>query len=406
MISAGAVTLLQFFESDSLQYLIPSFQRSYMWNEDAWESLWRDLLDTFEAGENQTHFFGIITTKAIDLELFVVKFHKYLLIDGQQRLITICILLAAIRDTASSSDKQIAQFVNNLLFVSTSLLGIKIPQPKLVPIKSDKDSFVQVMQGEITDQTQIVKAYNYFASKLQDRFQDNFDHYHLIKALLQKFVIVNILIPSGEDPYPIVSYVNSGSQTHWSRKSIVTQDSDELRFLETQLANYRRFSQDLELMTLIASGESEQTEFKESICLNPYTSKYEIKMRDPIIKAIAAFMNSNIGGTLLIGVADDGSINGINKEYALVDKSKANWDGYSLFVGNLLNSTLQIENPFSFFNVERRVIDKKDICYIRIQPASAPVYINKKLYVRTGNQSVELQGPDLIDYVRRRWSKS
>ena len=43
---------------------------------------------------------------------------------------------------------------------------------------------------------------------------------------------------------------------------------------------------------------------------------------------------------------------------------------------------------------------------MRITPADEPVYIDKRLYVRTFNQTVEMLGPDLVDYVARRFAKT
>jgi hypothetical protein len=64
---------------------------------------------------------------------------------------------------------------------------------------------------------------------------------------------------------------------------------------------------------------------------------------------------------------------------------------------------LSIENPFRFYSVELRTVQKRDVCVIKIAPATAPVYLDKHLFVRSGNQTIEMLGPDLVNYVNTRW---
>ena len=57
-----------------------------------------------------------------------------------------------------------------------------------------------------------------------------------------------------------------------------------------------------------------------------------------VIKTIAGFMNA-VGGTLLIGVADDGKVVGIEKDIKTLG-SKQSRDGFALWLTGLLDSTL------------------------------------------------------------------
>ena len=176
---------------------------------------------------------------------------------------------------------------------------------------------------------------------------------------------------------------------------------------EAAFEEYRRHAPDPEIMVLIAGGESARVEFKEAARRNPHTGKDAgQKMSDNIVKAVAGMMNRS-GGTLLIGVADDAPINAVDRgikgveiEYVIVNKSKANWDGYQLFLENLLKEKLSIANAFQFYQITPHPIVGKTICRVQIQPAPEPVYVDHKLYVRTGVQTAELKGPDLVAYVQ------
>jgi predicted HTH transcriptional regulator len=87
--------------------------------------------------------------------------------------------------------------------------------------------------------------------------------------------------------------------------------------------------------TLIASGEGDKIEFKASLH-HPYESqppdprkpkptRKEIEkiLRKSVTKTIAAFLNSE-GGTLLIGVADSGSVLGIEPDFEYLKQGKQN----------------------------------------------------------------------------------
>ncbi len=173
---------------------------------------------------------------------------------------------------------------------------------------------------------------------------------------------------------------------------------------DATLAEYRRLAPDPELISLINDGEGPQVEFKEAARRNPHTGRDGgQKISDNILKAVAGFMNSETGGTLLIGVADDGSVTGVEVEYDIVNKAKPTWDSYSLFLENLLRNSLSLANPFQYFRLFQHTQADKTICRIQVHPAPEPVYVNNKLYVRAGNQTAELQGPELVAYVKDRW---
>ena len=156
-----------------------------------------------------------------------------------------------------------------------------------------------------------------------------------------------------------------------------------------------------EVYALIASGESDNVEFKSTLRTNLQTGEKDKRMEKAVLKTIVAFLNSN-GGTLLEGVSDDGKILGTDEE------SFDNRDKMNLHVTNLLSS--QIGDEFIPFIRFRPVeFDDKTILRFTCKPTSSPVFLkdnNTELYfVRSGPSSIELTGIDLIKYVNNR-SKS
>jgi predicted transport protein len=79
------------------QFVIPVFQRDYTWQaEPQCSQLWRDVLRAAHTGGETGHFLGSIVYVATGDSL--AGFTRWLLIDGQQRLTTLTLLLAALRD--------------------------------------------------------------------------------------------------------------------------------------------------------------------------------------------------------------------------------------------------------------------------------------------------------------------
>jgi uncharacterized protein with ParB-like and HNH nuclease domain len=84
------------------QFLVPHYQRPYSWGEREWEVLWRDIVELAADDGAQPHFMGSIVTapgRAVPEGV-----EKRLLIDGQQRLTTLVVLLALIRQRAIAAD--------------------------------------------------------------------------------------------------------------------------------------------------------------------------------------------------------------------------------------------------------------------------------------------------------------
>src|SRR5215813_1134018 len=92
------------------RYVVPLYQRSYVWTrEDQWEPLWEDIERQGEAclaAENhvsrRSHFLGAIVLNVAKIVGSSVARSE--IIDGQQRLTTLQLFLAALRDYAHSTD--------------------------------------------------------------------------------------------------------------------------------------------------------------------------------------------------------------------------------------------------------------------------------------------------------------
>jgi len=123
-----------------------------------------------------------------------------------------------------------------------------------------------------------------------------------------------------------------------------------------------------------------------------------------VLKTLAGFLNSSIGGTLLIGVADDGEVIGLEKDYQTLKKS--NSDGFEQALMTVVSSSLGAD-LCSFVHVLFHVLDNKQVCRVIVSPANRPVFIDNgnapKFFVRTGGGTRELNIQEALDYVPGRW---
>jgi hypothetical protein len=170
------------------------------------------------------------------------------------------------------------------------------------------------------------------------------------------------------------------------------------------LEEFRKLTHAIDFQSILLAGENEKVEFKLVAFSDPWKQKPDDGMRKKIAEVVSAFMNSD-GGELFIGIDDDKVIKGIEGEYALANQSKKNWDGYSMALTDLLKTRIEIPNAHLYFQIEKEHVESKIICRVKVSPTPEPAYVEKKLMVRVGSKTQELQGPDLIDFVTKHFKK-
>jgi type III restriction enzyme len=159
------------------------------------------------------------------------------------------------------------------------------------------------------------------------------------------------------------------------------------------------------IQQLIARGESEALEFKSSVRWDMREDKANPLLEKVIVKTVAGFLNSAKGGTLLIGVADDGSVVGIAHDYKTLGK-KPNRDGFELHLTNLLLNAYG-KDAGALLQMRFHPLGPEEVCEVSIRPAARPVFVNEErgqaFYVRANNQTVPLSMEEMLNYCRVRW---
>jgi hypothetical protein len=150
---------------------------------------------------------------------------------------------------------------------------------------------------------------------------------------------------------------------------------------------------------LIAGGESEGVEFKSTLRTNLHTGQSDDKMQIAVLKTVAAFLNAG-GGTLLIGVADDGKVIGLTAD------GFPNEDKMSLHLVNLLRD--RIGDLFlPYVHPEFVQHEGGRVLSVRCERGPKPAFVKdgqaQRFCVRGANATIELAGPSVVEYSSQRF---
>lgn len=204
------------------QFFVPHYQRPYSWVLKQWQQIWEDLLSLVDErgasapeATKPTHFIGsMVTIPGVSVPQGVAK---YVLIDGQQRVTTLMILLAALRDLArEQGDTRRAEMVHNLYL--TNQYQERLEHYKLLPTQSDdpnnsdRAAFIRILspeEGPRVAEHRATAAYEFFSKKLR---QNSPAPDVLIEAVTTGFVIVSIVLDRDDNPYTIFESLNAKGQ--------------------------------------------------------------------------------------------------------------------------------------------------------------------------------------------------
>lgn len=164
--------------------------------------------------------------------------------------------------------------------------------------------------------------------------------------------------------------------------------------------------------------ESTHLEYKATLRTHDSDGAEFKPLETSVLKSIAAFQNSRDGGTLLIGVADDGTVSGLESDYlSLRSPERADKDDRDLFqlhLGNIASQALG-DAAVANMTVQIHVVDGRDLCRIHVRsspfPVDATVLVDRKgqlvkepgFYVRVGNATKKLSDVERQKYISGRW---
>lgn len=153
---------------------------------------------------------------------------------------------------------------------------------------------------------------------------------------------------------------------------------------------------------LIATGESNVVEFKETARFNAHTGTADKNLELAVVKSVAGFLNAG-GGVLLIGVHDEQRPVGLNGDYKTTGNKGP--DGYENWLVTKLEKELGKPAVASFVEITFDTFPEGDVCRIDVKPSDKPVYVgaDAEFYVRMGNSTRAYNPRDAVEYIHTRW---
>lgn len=180
--------------------VIPLYQRNYDWKESQCAQLFDDLLRMCDQ-DYATHFFGSIVSAEPGYT------DEVLIIDGQQRITTISLLLAALAN--ATHDGEIEAGEEFYEKITESYLWCRYPKrAKLVPIQKDRSAFEALLKGErgAYDHTSsVTRNYEY----LYDRIVQSGLSADSIFRAVERLHIIRIELERDDDAQLIFESLNS-----------------------------------------------------------------------------------------------------------------------------------------------------------------------------------------------------
>ena len=195
------------------QYVVPLFQRPYSWERGEWLTLWNDILETYLYDPPSGHFLGSIVAKS--LEATPGGAARFVVIDGQQRLTTLSILIAALRDKLSEAEPQDRERIDDLCLINRYESGEQ--RYKILPTQTDRDSFFGVIGNASGidsggEQPLVQRAYEFFWNSITRSTNDDGDPIEprdLEPLILDKLEFVSITLGDNDNEHRIFESLNA-----------------------------------------------------------------------------------------------------------------------------------------------------------------------------------------------------
>lgn len=260
------VTAVRQAFASAKQYVVPSYQRNYVWTlEEQWEPLWDDLMALTErvrAGSSQhAHFLGTIITRQLDAPSGYIN--PWSVVDGQQRLTTLLILIAAARvNFVQHGLVRYAAMLSRILANDKEERETEADKYKIKHKSSDYEGFRAIIDAglespstDVETDSRLGSCYDYFRTAVEmwikeldeDEVESHVRAFN--KALLDRLVVVDIRLLGDQNSHAIFEALNARGEplAEWEKtKSYILSlavredDPDGDRTYEKHLERYDR----------------------------------------------------------------------------------------------------------------------------------------------------------------------
>jgi predicted HTH transcriptional regulator len=150
---------------------------------------------------------------------------------------------------------------------------------------------------------------------------------------------------------------------------------------------------------LVDQGETTTVEFKSTLRTNLHTGEKDPRMELAVLKTLAAFVNAS-GGTLVIGIADDGEPVGIEADQF------ASEDKMYLHLVNLIKERMGAAHMM-YLHPRFDDYDGTRVLAVECLRGKSPVFVKdgklERFYIRTGAATTELTASQTQEFIKQRF---
>lgn len=236
------------------------------------------------------------------------------------------------------------------------------------------------------------------------RIDDTFKRHDFVYRRLNGETTVTVLTPE-EIRYPTFTGNAAASTDTDSQESDTSAANDapnpnaEDTETDSAASPTTTKAKRLSATDIIRAGESRTVEFKSSLRTNLHTGVSDPKIEHGVLKTLAAFLNTH-GGTLVIGVDDNGSPLGLELDrFASEDKMDQH-------LANLVRDRIGALHAF-YLHGTFEDYDGKRVLVIRCEPAKSPAYVRdgkaEYFFMRSGATTSEVPASQIHAYIKQRF---
>lgn len=199
-----------FSGSGSVHYVLPRFQRAYAWEKEQWQTLWDDVMEVQSSPDDTTeHFLGAmvaIEEKSIDMNILT-----YTLVDGQQRLLTLSLMLCALAEQVEDDEN----FRNHIRSYLENRFGKGQSRYKIWPTRhyGDREVWAALVDGAALPKgtrSRLPQAMAFFRRAIQRAVaRPGVTPRDLFSTLVSRLFLVFINLDREERPHYIFESLNA-----------------------------------------------------------------------------------------------------------------------------------------------------------------------------------------------------
>ena len=342
------------------QFVIPIYQRTYSWQIAQCKKLFYDILRISQDSNVPGHFIGSVVYFQESIHT-VSDVPKLLVIDGQQRLTTISLLIAAlaefVRDNQVDIDTNFTKLQNYYLLNAEEDSELRY---KLLLTRRDKDTLINIIKGiEPTGKYSIRVTENFKFFKEQINVQNAASVYN---GILRLFIVDVALEKDKDNPQLIFESLNS--------TGLDLSQADLIR-------NYILMGQEIKLQTELY--EKYWFPMEQSYG-NEYTASFDWFMRD--------YLSVKTGTIPIIGRVYDDFKNYVQSSkgpgsMTEIVQDIGRFSGY--YVNMVLHKEKDAELQKGFRNISRLKVDVSYPFLLHVYNDYATSTISKDIFVEIIN---------------------